>query len=345
MPNNLEKILIQKISEGGVLDLGEFIELALTHPEYGYYMYRDPFGEAGDFTTAPEISQMFGEVIGAWVANIWMQMGRPTSFNLIEVGAGRGTLMADIMRSCKSVSGFADAAQIHFIEASKSLCEKQSDALRPHNASWHNNIVDINVDRPCIILGNEFIDALPVEQLKRGEKGWQKRVVIAENDNLSFDWQEADKDLIELLPQKTESNQLYEVSPSRKTFISECSNLLKKSGGVALFIDYGYVKSHYGDTLQAIKNHEFTEVLEDIGECDITTHVDFDALSRQVKSLGLTVEPIITQREFLSSIGIEIRASALKKISDNKADIAKDLERLIGRKHMGDLFKVMCFYK
>ncbi len=328
--NNLEQLILSS----SPMTLGEFTTLALIHPEYGYYINRDPLGVAGDFTTAPEISQMFGELIGAWIVDIWMQMGKPASFNLIEAGAGRGTLMADIMRVCKGVHGFNDAAQIHFIEASRLLKDKQHAALKGHNVIWHDAIADISVDNPCIILGNEFLDALPIEQLRRSASGWQKRVITVDNDKLVFDWAIAENELVKLLPSKTVSNEIYEVAPARKGFINECEVLLKANGGVALFVDYGYDRSHYGDTLQAVKAHEFVDVLEDVGNCDVTSHVDFDALSRHS---NVSVTRIATQGSFLKSLGINHRAKAINASN-------ADLNRLVGADQMGELFKVICFY-
>ncbi len=332
MPNELEQL----IASSCPMALGEFISLALTHIKHGYYINRDPFGAGGDFTTAPEISQMFGELIGAWVIDIWMQMGKPPSFNLIEAGAGRGTLMADIMRISGVAKNFAEAAQINLIETSPLLKEKQAVVLNKYNVTWHETVSDVSVDKPCIILGNEFIDALPIEQLRRGSNGWQKRVIdVDDNNKLLFNWVNAQNDLIKLLPSKTVSGEIYEVSPERNNFINECEKLLKPYGGAALFVDYGYIKSHYGDTLQAVKNHGFVNVLEDIGNCDITSHVDFDALSR---NSNINVTRVVTQGAWLKSLGIEHRAKA---IGANEAD----LNRLIGAEKMGDLFKVICFYQ
>ncbi len=330
MPNELEQWIAARCPMG----LGEFITHALTHPQHGYYINRDPLGAAGDFTTAPEISQMFGEIIGAWVIDIWVQMGKPSSFNLIEAGAGRGTLMADIMRISGVAHGFAEAVQIRLIEASPLLKAKQATALGGYEVSWYDAVSDIDVDKPCVILGNEFIDALPIEQLRRGADGWQKRVITVDDNSLAFGWVKAENELVKLLPQKTVSNEIYEVAPIRNDFINQCASLLKNNGGAALFIDYGYAKSHHGDTFQAVKNHSFTGVLEDVGSNDITAHVDFDALSR---GLDMNVSKIVTQASFLKSLGIEHRAAAIKA-SDT------DLQRLIGRSEMGDLFKVICFY-
>lgn len=356
MPDTLKEIILNEIKGHGAMNLGAFTSMALCHPEHGYYMNGDPFGAEGDFTTAPEISQMFGEVIGAWVIDVWMQMGQPSSVNLIECGPGRGTLMLDILRAGKSVDGFVTAAQIHLIEASTSLRQKQSEILKGYNVSWHDDISEVDRNTPCILLGNEFLDALPIEQLKRGEAGWQKRV-LSSNDvkGLEFTWSDAKKELTQYLPSKTVSHQIYEVAPVRNLFISSCVDLLNASGGVALFIDYGYTKSHHGDTLQAVRKHEYVDVLKNIGACDITSHVDFDALSRHVQGQeGVHVEPVVTQGVFLTKLGIEHRLLALKNTALKTKPLheatvliktmEQSLDRLVDNAQMGDLFKVMCFH-
>ncbi|MGH1377235.1 MAG: class I SAM-dependent methyltransferase [Alphaproteobacteria bacterium] len=353
MHDNLNQIISNIIDADGSMNLGEFISTALCHPEYGYYMKGAPFGAGGDFVTAPEISQMFGEVIGAWVIDIWFQMGKPETLNLIECGPGRGTLMSDIMRVGKSVDGFVDAINIQLVEASGSLQVMQKDALKDYVVSWHSEISEINKGAPSILIGNEFLDALPIEQLMRNENGWQKRVIVLdENNGFKFTWAEADHKLKQLLPSETVSNKIYEVSPARNLFMSSCIDLLSASKGVALFIDYGYIKSHHGDTLQAVRKHEYTNVLEDIGLSDITSHIDFEALSRHVCELGGHVSPIQTQGNFLKALGIEQRLIALKntamKTNDTgmAANIIKGMDasvdRLIGNDQMGELFKVIC---
>ncbi|PCI56167.1 MAG: SAM-dependent methyltransferase [Alphaproteobacteria bacterium] len=355
MPDTLKEIILNDIKRHGAMNLGVFTSMALCHPEHGYYMNGDPFGAEGDFITAPEISQMFGEVIGAWVIDVWMQMGQPSSVNLIECGPGRGTLMADILRAGKSVDGFVAAVQIHLVEASAELRQKQDKTLKGGNVSWHDDISEVDGKVPCIILGNEFLDALPIEQLKRGDVGWQKRVLSTGDAKcLEFMWADADNELTQYLPSKTVSHQIYEVAPARNQFISACIDLLKESGGVALFIDYGYTKSHYGDTLQAVRKHEYVDVLKDIGSCDITSHVDFDALSRHLREQGIHVEPIATQGSFLTKSGIEHRLLVLKNTAlktmhlDDATVLIKameqSLDRLVDDAQMGDLFKAMCFY-
>ena len=184
-------------------------------------------------------------------------------------------------------------------------------------------------------MGNEFLDALPIEQLRRGSKGWQKKIVSVDKktNRISFDWCDAGDNLKRLLPSKTISNEIYEVSSSRIRFISSCSDIIKSNSGAGLFIDYGYTKSHFGDTLQAVKKHKFINVLEDVGNCDITSHIDFEVLS----SICSIKTKVTTQRNFLRSLGIEYRANVIKAKHE-------DLDRLIGQDQMGDLFKVICLY-
>lgn len=336
MANPLKQFLIQEIGHSGAMKLGTFMEQALSHREFGYYMTRDPFGEAGDFITAPEISQLFGEIIGAWVIDVWSQAGQ-AEFDLIECGPGRGTLMADILRVGRKVPDFLDKVNIHLLECSPVLKDAQREMLQDFKVKWHNDLSTISGDRFCIILGNEFLDALPIEQFKRGSDGWQQRFIDVEHDTLSFAWGEADETLLEMLPTKTESGEVYEVSPARSGFVQDCMACVRK-GGAALFIDYGHTKSHYGDTLQALQKHEFVDVLETAGEADLTAHVDFEALLRGLDEVS--AKPVIPQGLFLQNLGIEHRLNALKS-----EDLVSGYKRLVGADQMGDLFKVLCFYK
>lgn len=314
---------------------------ALIHPEYGYYSTRDPFGTTGDFTTAPEISQMFGEMLAAWLIDLWQQMDK-TPLDIIEFGPGRGTLMADILRIACKVDDFTKTVKIHLIESSPLLREKQKLTLKKHtetiNITWHEGLPQSKT--PAILIGNEFLDALPIEQLMRDSKGWQKRVIINGPKGFEFAWQAAPKDLLSYLPQKTTSNSIYEIAPDRIKFINQCAEHLIANNGAALFIDYGHKKSHHGETLQAVKNHKYVNSIKDIGNADLTAHVDFDALIRTVCSRNVSRETLVTQRQFLLNLGIEHRAAALSK----QKDVTKDLMRLIAPDQMGELFKVMCFH-
>lgn len=305
------------------MKLGAFMQRAISE----YYAGADPFGEKGDFITAPEISQMFGEMIGIWITDLWMQMGKP-NLNIIEFGPGRGTLMTDIARvTSKSIK-----AQIYLIETSPSLIEKQKTMLADYAPRWVSDLSEIENANPSIIIGNEFLDALPIEQLMRTDQGWQMRTV----EEGVFNWINAEDDLKALLPSKTESNEIYELSPARIKAIKQFESFIAEKGGAALFIDYGYTKSHHGDTLQAVKNHKFVDLLEYAGTADITSHVDFDALARAID----LPKHITNQRLFLMTMGIEHRAAALSK----HKDVSTDLNRLIANDQMGDLFKVLCFY-
>lgn len=350
----LQSILIEQIGRSGPISLGDFISLAMTHPKYGYYVKGNPLGEEGDFITAPEISQIFGELIGAWVIDLWAKMGSP-DFNFIECGPGRGTLMSDILRIGSKVPGFTERVHLRFVESSSLLRKKQEKAISSYSlggsAKWYETVLDISVDKPCIIIGNEFIDALPIEQLKRTEQGWQQRKVDVDKgggNKLVFCEQGVEKKLLDYLPSKTSSNEIYEVSPARDRFIKECLSVIKKHGGVCLFIDYGHTSSHHGDTLQAVKSHEYSNVLDNVGQSDITSHVDFDALSRAMSDdEDIKQEPVVTQRRFLLNLGVEYRAQVLEASVDG-ADAASEInsavDRLIGIDKMGELFKVFCFH-
>lgn len=344
--NKLSEIITKHIKQNGPMPLGKFIEYAMTHPEYGYYTNNDPLGSAGDFTTAPEISQIFGELIGAWAVDVWMQLGQP-DFNLVECGPGRGTLMADIMRIGSNVKGFTECANIHLIETQSVLRDKQKGSLSTYNVTWHENLSGMQSDRPCIITGNEFLDALPIEQLVRDSNGWNQKAVALDDETQAFIFSNinADKDLTVLLPPKTESNQTYEVSPARMRFMEGCAEMVSSHGGAALFIDYGHSQSHYGDTLQAVKDHRFSDVLNNIGGSDITSHVDFDALCRCIGAFDVATMPITPQGRFLQMLGVNERAEALTVHNmDKKGDIMQGVNRLTAKEQMGDLFKVMCFY-
>lgn len=350
MANDLQIHLIEHIKKHGPIPLGKFIEIAMTHPQFGYYSSESvyPIGKQGDFVTSPEISQMFGEMIGVWVIDIWSQMGEE-EITLIECGPGQGTLMADILRVARKIPDFLKKVQIRFIEASKALKKIQNKAIEkyinPKQISWSNSIS--NPKGACIILGNEFLDALPIEQVIRKNGKWHQRVIdlTPEEKTFYFSTQIMSPELKPFLPKHACDNEIYEISPERIRFTKECLRITKEHSSVALFIDYGHNKSHYGDTLQAVRKHEYTHILEDIGKSDITTHVDFESLVRVIKQQGVRCKPIITQGHFLEKLGIKHRAQALRMISDaHSEEIDMALDRLISPKQMGDLFKVLCFY-
>ncbi|HOO82664.1 MAG TPA: SAM-dependent methyltransferase [Alphaproteobacteria bacterium] len=325
MPSPLEEIVRQKIRADGPMLIGAFMALALGHPEHGYYMKGDPFGRAGDFVTAPEVSQLFGEMIGVWAADLWMQMGAPERLAMVECGPGRGTLMADILRASRNVAGFHDALRIHLVEMSPVLRGKQREALAEYEVVWHEDFKGVPGDVPMIVIGNEFLDALPFEQYV-GDV--QRKVGLDEDAQLVFVPMEGD---------------VYEFAPYRNDFVKCVCSRLKAQGGAALFIDYGHVHSGPGDTFQAIKGHEYVDVLSHIGDADLTSHVNFEALQRGV---DIGVAGPVEQGDFLRALGIGLRARMLAEKADvQQVDmIEKGLHRLIDSDQMGSLFKVIGFY-
>ncbi|MBP7721937.1 MAG: SAM-dependent methyltransferase [Alphaproteobacteria bacterium] len=330
----MDEILKNLIREKGPIDIAEFMGLALGHPAHGYYMKGDPFGARGDFTTAPEISQMFGEMVAAWIMDVWQQMGSPV-FTLMECGPGRGTLMADIMRATKNVPGFHDSAKVHLLEISPALRAMQAAALENYAPEWHVNLETLP-DRPMIVIANEFLDALPVRQLIHTADGWKERVVGIANGNFAFDT----KELPFNLPVDAAEGAIFEISPVRSQFVTD---LVKKLNGAALIIDYGHSESGIGDTLQALKSHKYISPLEEIGNADLTTHVDFHAVKLAAEAAGAEVSGPVEQGAFLKDLGIAQRAEilTLRATPAQKFDIEKALQRLTDPSQMGSLFKVM----
>lgn len=348
MANDLHDYLVEQIKIQGPMTLGKFIENAMTHPQFGYYSSESiyPIGKQGDFITAPEVSQMFGEMIGAWVIDLWRQMGG-CEITLLECGPGRGALMADILRVAHKIPEFTQRVNVKFVETSKSLREAQKSVVQEYidleRVSWSTSLCE--QENACIIIGNEFLDALPIEQVIRRNGAWYQRTIEQEGDSFCFGDQIVDETLEPFLPNHAQDNEVYEISPARIGFIRSCLRIMDKSSGVALLIDYGYNKTHFGDTLQSVKNHTYARVLDDVGESDITSHVDFEPLIKTVRDHGGYCEQIISQGKFLKVLGIECRARALKTSAEDKSqDIDMALDRLVGPTQMGDLFKVMCFH-
>lgn len=329
------------------MDMAEYMALCLGHPEHGYYMTHDPFGAAGDFTTAPEISQLFGEMIGVWLADLWIKFGSPPSFTLLEIGPGRGTLMADIMRATRRVLGFHAAAKIHLMEMSPVLRNAQSRTLSGYDVEWIESLEGLTSAIPIFIIGNEFLDALPVHQLECIDGKWFERVVSLGADNsLQPGLKEADLSLVETIPRKLRDqnrNGVFEISRQLNQFINSVDNLLIKQGGAALFVDYGHAFSGAGDTLQAVVSHRFTSIFDTPGACDLTAHVDFENIGRIASRDGVFTHGPIEQGLFLKNLGIETRAQALLEGADEtrSATIKDGLQRLIDTAQMGSLFKAI----
>ncbi|NUQ16904.1 MAG: class I SAM-dependent methyltransferase [Sphingomonas sp.] len=284
-----------------------------------YYATRDPLGADGDFTTAPEISQMFGELIGAALADVWRRAGAPSDAIYAELGPGRGTLAADALRLLRS-GGFG--GDVHFVETSPVLRQAQARAVP--EARWHDALEDLPA-RPLLLVANEFLDALPIVQTV---DGIERRVKIAAA-GLAFD----------------RDGEIVESSPARDAAVSTIAICLAARGGTAIIIDYGHERSAGGDTLQAVRGHGFAPVLDEPGEQDLTAHVDFEAAARAARDAGASVTKLVPQGEWLIQLGIEARAQALSRANPERGqDIEAALQRLTSANGMGRLFKVLALH-
>ncbi len=330
--SRLEEIIATMIEAEGPMPLDRYMALCLGHPQHGYYMTRDPFGATGDFTTSPEISQVFGELIGVWLLNSWAALASPKKFALVELGPGRGTLMADILRAVKAVPEFAKAAEVHLVETSPVLRALQQDKLSA--VTWHDTIESLP-HMPCFIIANEFFDALPIQQLENRAGRWFQRCVGYGDGKLKIG-------LVPAPPSPGEEG-LHEASPVSKAIAEDLGSHIAKYGGLALVIDYGHLKTATGDTLQAMRNHEYVSLLESPGESDITAHVDFEALAKSFISGGADLLPMLTQGQFLKSMGLNLRTEKLAaKLKGQAAqDFIAASHRLADAAQMGNLFKVM----
>jgi NADH dehydrogenase [ubiquinone] 1 alpha subcomplex assembly factor 7 len=332
------------IAERGPITVERYMELALEHPDFGYYMNRDPFGATGDFTTSPEISQMFGELIGLWAADVWKSMGEPRSVRLVELGPGRGTLMSDALRAARIVPEFREALEVWLVETSPTLASIQHDLLVDSGAgvSWARSLREVP-QGPAIFIGNEFLDALPVRQFGRVSGQWRERTVRLNGEGaLAFDFAAAaEPHIVANAPNGT----ILEVNPAGHRFMFELGSRLVRQGGAALLIDYGHAATGFGDTLQALRAHRHIDPLAAPGDCDLTAHVDFAAMARSASAAGAAVYGPIDQGDFLRAIGVDLRTKALaERASPERAEeFQRARARLVGKNpgEMGALFKAM----
>jgi NADH dehydrogenase [ubiquinone] 1 alpha subcomplex assembly factor 7 len=336
------------IKTSGPMPVWRYMELCLTHPEFGYYVSRDPLGREGDFTTAPEVSQMFGELLGLWTASVWRAIGSPPLLRLIELGPGRGTMMADALRALRVLPPLYQALSIHLVEINPVLREKQKSMLSgARDIAWHDTIDDIP-DGPAVIFANEYFDVLPIHQVVRRETGWHERTVdIDASGKLVFGLADEPTPRFEvLLPPLLRAAPLgavFEWRPDAE--LMKIASRVRDQDGAALIIDYGHVRSDAGDTFQAIARHSFADPLKSSGQADVTAHVDFEALARAAEDIGARVHGPVTQGAFLRRLGIETRAETLmaKASREVSVDISAALKRLVGggRGGMGSMFKVL----
>ena len=346
--NDLLNLIKHRIASDGPLSVSDYMAETLFNPKYGYYMTGDPLGKQGDFVTAPEISQMFGELIGLWSAVVWEQIGSPKKINLIEMGPGRGTLMADAVRAISSIPDFLAAIDIHIIETSPSLQRRQKRNLKALNINikWHKSFVNVP-DGPLIFIANELFDVLPIHQFVKSTNNWVERKVGCNTvGELMWTLDQNSSIPEKLIPPQFSNSELGSIFEQGKIGVELVKNITKsvvRFGGAALIIDYGHVESGIGDTLQAVKNHSYFNVLCEPGTADLTAHVDFECLANSARiNGGLNCGPI-TQRDFLRRLGIETRAEQLIKLASTrvKSEVLTGLNRLIDVNEMGNLFKVL----
>lgn len=339
------------IAHDGPITLERYMALCLGHPTLGYYSTRDPFGPGGDFITAPEISQMFGEVLGVWIAGAWLAAGSPSRASLVELGPGRGTLMADILRVLRVAPQFLEAVSVHLVETSPALREVQRQTLQRRTLAkaatsihWHDSFDEIP-SGPVFILANEFFDALPVRQFVKTARGWRERLVgLDSRGALAFGLSGAVEPTL-AVPAK--DGAVVEIGAVGQRLMAEIAGRIAKDGGAMLVVDYGYGETALGESLQAVAGHAYVDPLAAPGEADLTAHVDFAALARAAAAGGAKVQGPVTQGHLLERLGIAQRAATLqrKATPEQRVDIAAALERLTGggdpRRNMGELFKAI----
>ncbi len=342
--------LAHLIAAEGPLSIAEFMRTALTAQGLGYYMRGEPFGAAGDFVTAPEISQIFGELIGLWCVATWEALGAPSQISLIELGPGRGTMMSDALRAAGVRPAFLEAAQVTLVEISPVLRERQREALkgaRVGGLAWAGGFDDaLPADRALILVANEFFDALPVRQYVATDRGWRERLVEFASDGAFAFALSPDPVPQELIPRAVEDaapGAVFEFAASRNALATRVAECLVRNRGAALVIDYGFSGPAVGDTLQALKAHDFVPVLDDPGHADLTTHVDFDALATGFAEGGAEVYGPLEQSVFLQRLGARERLEALasRATAKRREALEAGFARLTEPAQMGSLFKTL----
>jgi NADH dehydrogenase [ubiquinone] 1 alpha subcomplex assembly factor 7 len=328
------------------MTVAAYMAVALHDPDSGYYARRNPLGAAGDFVTAPEISQIFGELIGLWCADLWQFMGSPDPVVLVELGPGRGTLMADFLRASRRVPGFGEALRLHLVEASPILRETQRQSLRDIEPVWVSSLDDVP-DGPLLLVANEFLDALPVRQLVRRPAHWAERMITADASGQLVFADGPESPALSLLapPDRRDAAPaaIVEICPAAATLAAALAERLSRHPGAALFIDYGYAEGSPGNTLAAIGAHRPADVLERPGDVDLSAHVDFAAFAATAWEAGAVVHGPVTQRAFLTELGAAARLEALIRHAApaQRGALDSGLRRLIDRQEMGTLFKVL----
>lgn len=338
--------LRRMIEEQGAMPVARFMALALAHPTLGYYPRRDPLGAAGDFTTAPEISQLFGELLGLLLAQHWLDLGRPAPVRLVELGPGRGTLMADACRAARAAPGFPDAVDIHLVETSPALRERQAAALSGLPVRWHDGLASVPGGAPWLLVANEFLDALPVRQFVRQGGRWHERLVGTGADGaFAFVLARCSTPLPQLAGTETlREGTVIEVGPAREALVETVAGRLVAEGGLGLFVDYGGDGPlPVGDTFQAVRRHEKVDPLAAPGDADLSAHVDFAALARRAVGAGAAVHGPVRQAVLLERLGLEARLGRLleRATEAQRPALLAGARRLTAPDEMGALFKAL----
>lgn len=338
------------IRTNGPISVTDFFSLCLADPEHGYYQTREPFGREGDFVTAPEISQLFGEMIGIFMVHAWQRHGMPANPRLIEVGPGRGTMMSDILRVVSKLAPtLYQALGVHLVETSVRLQAIQKETLAPHagHVNWHQSFDTVPAGF-TLLAANELFDAIPVRQFIKTPGGFRERMITLDlKGDLAFGVGPAglDRALLPVDPAVVPDGTVFEISPARQAVMMTLCERLKNSGGTAIIIDYGSMVTGFGDTLQAVKDHDYDPALAHPGEADLTSHVDFQHLAEVAKANGLSINGCVRQGDFLYGLGLQQRVNALSEGKDPQLAslIQAAASRLAddGEGKMGELFKVL----
>ncbi len=331
-PPDLAAALKARIAAQGPISVADYVAAANAH----YYATRDPFGVAGDFVTAPEISQMFGELVGLWLADLWQRAGRPAEAHYVELGPGRGTLAADALRAMR---GAGLSPPIDLVETSPMLRDAQQVALPA--ARWHDSVDGLSETAPLLLVANEFFDALPVQQWRRGADGWRE-LVVGLDEGVLRRGPGAASPPPPFAARFEQEGAIVEAQPEAIAIVRALAARLRAQGGAALIVDYGHARHGQGDTLQAVSRHEFADPWVAPGEQDLTVHVDFEALGEAAREEGVKLFGPVAQGAFLRAMGIDLRAASLAKAAPERTEeIVAARERLTAPDQMGKLFKVM----
>jgi NADH dehydrogenase [ubiquinone] 1 alpha subcomplex assembly factor 7 len=338
--NALGQRIAKLIETQGPLSVAQFMTIALHDPAAGYYATRNPFGARGDFVTAPDISQIFGELLGLWCVQAWLDQDKPARSQLVELGPGRGTLMADALRAAKLAPEFLTSVEVVMVEASPVLRGQQKDRLKDCGVrvTWKERFEES--DRPLFLIANEFFDALPVRQFVHTERGWCERMVVVDKGALAF----ALSPVASVVAVEGDApiGGVWETSPATLALAEEIGHTIARHGGAALVVDYGYDQPGFGETLQAIGGHQFKELLGSPGEIDLSAHVDFASFAAAARRGGAQTFGPVGQGKFLEALGIKARAEKLEKSNRKNASLIKDgVDRLVKPDQMGTLFKAL----